>query len=162
MTNKPRRLSVGLRRSLYTAVLPLGVFCTATTSWADNCTGYDALVAQSAETTDLGQGLKLTSFKSQSILISNDSVYNLVTGECSGITLQTADGKTQSSGYCARRDKNGDTQSIAFRQLPGTDKGEWKSTGGTGKFAGKQDSGWYQMVRADGKMVVTKWGGDCH
>jgi hypothetical protein len=119
------------------------------------------LVAQSAETTDLGHGLKLTRFKSQSILISNDSALNLATGECSGTTLQTEDGKTQSSGYCARRDKNGDTQSISFRQAPGTDKGEWKATGGTGKFAGKQNSGWYQMVRADGNMLVTKWGGDC-
>ena len=45
------------------------------------------------------------------------------------------DGKTQSMGHCARRDKDGDTQSISWQQEPGADKGVWKSTGGTGKYA---------------------------
>jgi hypothetical protein len=72
------------------------------------------------------------------------------------------DGKTQQTGYCARRDKDGDTTSISFYWPPGADKGEWKSTGGTGKFAGKQGSGWAQVVLADGKNLVVKWGGDCH
>jgi hypothetical protein len=113
---------------------------------ADNCTGYDALVSQSAETIDLGHGLKQTSSRSQSILFSNDSMYNLVAGECASTMLQTEDGKAQSMGYCSRRDKDGDTQSIAFHFAPGVDKGEWKSIGGTGKFAGKQGSGWAQAV----------------
>jgi hypothetical protein len=161
MTNKLSRLSVGLRRYFWIAGLPLGVFCTST-AWADTCTGFDALVTQSAETTDLGHGLKQTSIKAHSILFSNDSVYNLTAGECAGTTLQTEDGKTQSTGSCARRDKNGDTYGISWRQAPGTDKGEWKLTGGTGKYAGKQASGWFQNVLTDGKMFVTKWGGDCH
>jgi hypothetical protein len=144
-----------------TAILSLSIMGVSS-SRADNCTGYDALVAQSAETTDLGHGLKQTSFRSQSILLSNDSMYNLVAGECAGTLLQMEDGKTQQMGYCARRDKDGDTQSIMFHFAPGADKGEWKSTGGTGKFAGKQGSGWGQVVLADGKNTVVKWGGDCH
>jgi hypothetical protein len=38
-------------------------------SWADNCTGYDVLMAGPSETTDLGQGMKLTSWKAQSVLL---------------------------------------------------------------------------------------------
>jgi hypothetical protein len=144
-----------------TAILSLGIMGVSS-SRADNCTGYDALVSQSAETIDLGHGLKQTSSRSQSILFSNDSVYNLVAGECASTMLQTEDGKAQSMGYCSRRDKDGDTQSIAFHFAPGADKGEWKSIGGTGKFAGKQGSGWAQAVLVDGKNVVVKWGGDCH
>jgi hypothetical protein len=145
----------------YTAVLPLGIMCMSP-SWADTCTGYDTGVTQSAETTDLGQGLKQSTWKGYSVVISNDSIYKLLVGECSDTTLQTPDGKTQSTGYCARHDKDGDTQSIATRQAPGADKIEWKSTGGTGKYAGKQDSGWAQVIQVDGKVVVVQWGGDCH
>ena len=161
MTRALREFSVRLPRIVgCAAVMLLGIMSVS--SWADTCTGYDILVAQSAETIDLGKGLKQTSVKSQSIVMSNDSVYNLATGECSGTLLQTEDGKSQGSGYCARRDKDGDTVSIAWSLAPGADKGEWKSTGGTGKYAGKHDSGWFQNVPLDGKVSVTKWGGDCH
>jgi hypothetical protein len=53
-----RRFSHRLRRLIgYTALLFLGTMGVSA-SWADNCTGYDAGVTQSAETTDLGHGLK--------------------------------------------------------------------------------------------------------
>jgi hypothetical protein len=128
---------------------------------ADNCTGYDALVAISSETLEVGKGHTLTVIRNESILISDDSIYHLTTGECAGTVLATPDGKTRSSGHCARRDKDGDTQSIEWSQAPGAEKGTWKSTGGTGKFAGKDHSGWFQIVRTDGQMLVTKWGGTC-
>jgi hypothetical protein len=143
-----------------TAILSLGIM--GVSAWADNCTGYDALVSQSAETIDLGKGVKQTSIRSQSVLFSNDSMYNLVAGECAGTMLQTEDGKVQQTGYCSRRDEDGDTQSIAFQFSPGAEKGEWKSIGGTGKFAGKQGAGWVQPVLMDGKTLVVKWGGECH
>jgi len=132
------------------------------TAFADNCTGYDALVTTSAETRDLGNGMTLTTFQSESILITDNSIYNLVTGQCSGTALTTPDGKARSNGHCARHDKDGHTQSIEWSQGAGAEKGTWKSTGGTGKFAGKTDSGWFQNVRSDGKMAVTKWGGNCN
>jgi hypothetical protein len=144
----------------YAAVLPLSMICMSS-SWADNCTGYSTSVTQSAETTDLGKGVKQTAWKSATVVMSNDSIYNLVTGECVGITLQTEEGKMQTMGYCSRRDKDGDTYSIAVHRPLGADKGQWNSVGGTGKFAGKQDSGWYQNVLVDGKTSVGKWGGDC-
>jgi len=128
---------------------------------ADSCSGYDTLVATYVETLDLGNGHTLTAFRQASMLTSEDSIYNLATGECSGAALSTPDGKVRVSGFCARRDKDNDIQSIEFSQAAGADKGMWKSTGGTGKFAGKNHSGWFQDVRSDGKMTITKWGGNC-
>ena len=130
-------------------------------AFADNCTGYDILVTQSAETLDVGNGHTLTVFRASSVLTSEDSIYGLTTGECSGTALATPDGKVRSSGHCARRDKDGHTQSIEWSQAAGAEKGMWKSTGGTGKFAGKTDSGWFKEARTDGKMSVSRWGGTC-
>jgi len=131
-------------------------------AFADNCTGYDTIVTTSSETRDLGNGMKLTTFQAESALLSQDSVYNLVVGQCSGTSLSTPDGKTRASGHCARRDKDGDTESISWENAPGAEKGTWKATGGTGKFAKTgNDSGWSQAIMADGKVLIVKWGGNC-
>jgi hypothetical protein len=143
------------------AALAAPALAAASAAWADTCSGYDALFAQTVETTDLGHGMKLTTFKYHDIVLSSDSIINSLAGECSGSTLQTPDGKTQTRGFCARHDKDGDTHSVAFSVKPGANKGEWTLTGGTGKFAGKQGTGWFQFVLADGKMSATKWGGNC-
>jgi len=127
----------------------------------DNCKGVDVLVTQTSETTEIAKNHTISIWKAFSVLASPGTNYDNATGECSGITLTTPDGKTQSMGYCARRDKDGDTQSIAWHSPPGADKGMWKATGGSGKFAGKQDAGWFQFARGDGKMAVTNWGGTC-
>jgi len=153
MTQVPRGL-LG-----FSAILFFGI-AGAPSAWADNCTGYDASTNLSLETLDLGHGLKQTSVRSTSILISENSIFNMLAGECAGTILQTEDGKTQAAGYCSRRDKDGDTESISWHQDPGAEKGEWKATGGTGKFAGKEDNkGWYQAVFGDGKHSITRWGG---
>jgi len=141
-------------------IVGAGLFlCSA--ALADNCTGYDLQVTASVNTLDLGNGMTLTVFQSESIVMSGDSIYNLGTGQCSGTALSTPDGKVRSSGHCARRDKDNDLHSVEWSQAAGSDKGMWKTPGGTGKFAGKTDSGWWQNVRSDGKMAVIKWGGNC-
>ena len=129
--------------------------------WADNCSGTDTLITQGFDTVDLGKGLKQTVWVAQSVVMSADSIYKLVIGQCSATILATEDGKTQSSGFCARHDKDGDTQAISTRQAAGADKIEWKSTGGTGKYAGRQDSGWAQPLYGEDNIIITKWGGDC-
>ena len=149
-------------KALYAACIVGTSLCASEAALsADNCTGYDVLVTSSAETLDVGKGTTLTVFRSQSILISEKTIYHLATGECSGSALVTPDGKVRVSGHCARRDKDGDTQSIEFSQAPGANKGAWKSTSGTGKFAGKNDAGWFQEARTDGKMQISTWGGTC-
>jgi hypothetical protein len=144
-----------------TCLIGASLFVCSAALGADNCTGYDTSVNISAETLDLGNGHTLTAFRGASMLTSEDSIYQLTTGECSGSALNTPDGKVRVSGHCARRDKDGDTHSIEFSEAAGADKGTWKSTGGTGKFANKSYSGWYQNVRTDGKMTIFKWGGSC-
>lgn len=149
-------------KALYAACIVGTSLCASGTAFgADSCTGYDVLVTSNAETLDVGKGTTLTVFRSQSILISEKTIYHLATGECSGTALVTPDGKVRVTGHCARRDKDGDTQTIEFSQAPGADKGSWKATGGTGKFAGKNDTGWFQGVRNDGKMQISTWGGTC-
>lgn len=129
---------------------------------ADNCTGYDNLVTVSAETVDLGNGHTLTVLRQHSALTSEDApLWNLVTGECSGTVLTTPDGKARAVGHCLRRDKDGDSASIEWGLQPGAERGYWKFTGGSGKFAQRGGSGWAEMVRTDGKIEQYKWGGTC-
>jgi hypothetical protein len=128
---------------------------------ADNCTGHDVLVSRSGETLDLGGGHSLTVFRSYSVVMSENSIYNMLTGECSGTALATPDGKVRSGGHCARKDKDGHTQSIEWSQPAGAEKGMWRSVGGTGKFAGKTDAGWFKGVVSDGAMNIGTWGGTC-
>ena len=139
------------------------LFVSSSSLAADNCTGYDVLVTQSAETSDLGKGHSVTIVSQSSLLITDDTpIYNLVSGTCQGSLLTTPDGKTRGSGHCARRDKDGDTVSIEWSQAPGAQKNMWKLAGGSGKFAGKTGSGWAEAVRSDGKILVVKWGGTCN
>jgi len=142
-------------------ILLLGATLDFNPAYADNCSGYDSFVQTTVHTADLGKGMTLTILEASSIVTSGDSKYNLVTGGCSGTVLSNPDGTVQSSGYCARRDKDGDLSSLEWMQAAGSDKGTWKATGGTGKFAGKGDTGWYQSVVSDGKIGVSKWGGNC-
>lgn len=129
---------------------------------ADNCTGYDVLVTQSAETLDLGKGQSLTVMRQHSILTTeNAPLHHLMTGECTASILSSPDGKVRASGHCARRDKDGDTDSIEWAQAPGAARSTWVTTGGSGKFAARSGSGWAEEVRADGKVSVVKWGGTC-
>jgi hypothetical protein len=93
---------------------------TAGQTHAAECSGYDILVGQAADTVDVGNGHTMTVIRAWSVLITDDpkSVYNLTTGECQGTILATPDGKAQAAGYCARRDKEKDTQSIQWTQAP--------------------------------------------
>ncbi|HTS54684.1 MAG TPA: hypothetical protein VMH26_15535, partial [Burkholderiales bacterium] len=71
----------------------------------------------------------------------------------------TSDGKSRGWGFCAYKDKDGDTEYIQWESTP--QSGMWKDVGGTGKWAGMRSSGWTKMVAQDGKMSLFKWGGNC-
>lgn len=148
--------------SCWTTAALIGVAIGSPASAAD-CLGYDVLVTQIADTLDLGEGHTLTTVKWHSIVTTDNpsGVYNLTTGECSGAVLTTPDGKTRMGGFCVRRDNAGDTASIEWTWAPGAERGTWRATGGTGKFAGRNDSGWWQDAVADGKMSVSRFGGTC-
>ena len=86
----------------------------------------------------------------------------MVGGVCAGTSVTTSDKQAYAMGYCARHDADGDAQTIVWHMAPGAEKGEWKSIDGTGKYAGKKDSGWFQGVYGDGKISMVLWGGTCH
>jgi hypothetical protein len=153
-------------RSIRSAVIGLaaaGALGLADARAADNCSGYDVLVNQHSDTLELAKDHTLTTSIDYSIVTTDDpkSIYNMATGRCTGTFLVMPGGKVAGAGFCLRKDKDGDTESLAWELPADSDKGTWKMTGGTGKFAGKTDSGWWQPAVNDGKMTVTRWGGTC-
>jgi hypothetical protein len=129
-------------------------------SWADSCAGRWTNVSQSAETIDLGKGHTLTIFVAKGSATSDNSPQNGV-GQCGGYVLTTPDGKMRLAYACARKNKDGDSWSDTGGIEPGAERGTWKQTGGTGVFAGKTSSGWWQAVVDDGKTTTGIWGGNC-
>lgn len=144
--------------------LVAGCVIAPTVALADNCSGYDVLVNQSGETLDLGAGQTLFVGRNHSLNVDNDPTAkaNLTIGECNGTFLTTSDGKSRGTGYCLRKDKDGDTYSVEWAMAPGAEKGTWKINPGTGKFSKSSGTGWWQNAAASGKMFVTRWGGNCN
>jgi hypothetical protein len=149
--------------TLLGSIVLIAILGSAGIALAEQCSGYDVLVSQVSETTELAKGHTITAIRAHSMIVTDNpaSKYNLTIGECSGSLVNTPDGKTKGAGACARRDKDGDTYSIEWATTPGAERGTWKTVAGTGKFAGKLDSGWSQNVAADGKVFAVKWGGTC-
>jgi hypothetical protein len=127
---------------------------------ADNCNGRWTNVTQSTETIDLGNGHTLTIFSARGSSTSDNSAHVGV-GQCGGYVLTTPDGKSRLGYACARKNKDGDSWSDFGGIEPGADRGTWKQSGGTGVFAGKNNSGWWQAVVDDGKTTTGIWGGNC-
>ena len=151
-------ITIGLGGSIALLI----ALCLTGSAQAAECSGYDVLVRQSLETTELAKGHTITVVRSHSMLVTDNPTdkYNLTIGECSG-TLVTANGTTTGSGHCARRDTSGDSYSLEWAIAPGAERGTWKAVAGTGKFSRRTDSGWFQNVARDGKMSASKWGGTC-
>jgi len=127
---------------------------------ADNCNGRFSNVNVSAEAIDLGDGHTLTIFASRSTATSENSAHTGV-GMCGGYVLTTPDGKSRVGYACTRKDVNGDSWSDFGGMEPGADRGTWTQSGGTGVFAGKKNSGWWQGLVSDGVTDTGIWGGNC-
>lgn len=127
---------------------------------ADNCNGRFSNVTISAEVLEVGKGHTVTYFVARGSATSDNSPHNGV-GECGGYALATPDGKVRMAGVCARKDKDGNSWSDEWGLDAGADKGWWRMSGGTGTFAGKKNSGWWQPVAEDGKTTMGHWGGNC-
>ena len=151
------RIDKALQHALVAAT-GLGMYVVA---HADNCTGRVNNVAISAETIEVAKGHTMAIFVSNSITTSENSANNAV-GKCGGYAITTPDGKTRLVGVCARKTKDGDSWSDEWVLEPGAERGTWKQSGGTGVFAGKKWSGWWQPISDDGKVFMGKWGGDCN
>ncbi len=150
------------KETTYAAVLAAGLVLS-TWAHADNCSGVDVVVSQSAETIEIGKATFLITLRSHAIVVADSaaSPFNLMTGECDGTLVSTPDNVTRGAGFCVRKDKDGDTVVQDWTWSSVAQKGTWKHLGGTGKFVGASSSGWWTGAVSDGKMTVNKWGGNC-
>jgi hypothetical protein len=137
-------------------LVALSLPCTA-----DNCGGRWTNVTVSSETLEVAKGHTVTFFVARGSSTSDNSPFNAV-GECGGYFVATPDGKTRAAGVCTRKGKDGDSESDTWSMEPGAERGTWKVVGGTGAFAGKNFSGWWQPLVDDGKATTGIWGGNCN
>jgi len=147
-----------------TSLIPLAAMFTGPVVAAvDNCSGTNANVAQSVETTELAKGHTLLVVRNSSVAMSDDpsKPWHLAAGDCAGTFIISPDGAMQGSGHCQRKDKDGDVYDEEWNMPAPGGKGTWKLIGGTGKWANSQNSGWWQGVMSQGKMSAVRWGGNC-
>jgi hypothetical protein len=144
----------------------LVVVCCAVSgvSFAAKCAGTNINNTVSWEPTEIAKGTTLATFRTTSVTVNDDrgAINHLVSGECVGSFLTTPDGKTEGSGSCARRDKDGDVLNEEWVTVEGSGgKGTWKNVGGTGKFANVRNTGQWEFSPLQGKMGAVRWTGNC-
>ena len=131
---------------------------------AARCAGTNINNLVTWEPTEIAKGTTLTTFRVTSVTAADDpgAPYHLVAGECVGSFLTTPDGKTQGSGTCARRDKDGDVLNEDWVTTGGSaGKGTWKNVGGTGKFSNAGNTAQWEFTPLQGKMGAVRWVGSC-
>ena len=133
--------------------------------FAGKCSGTNINNTVTWDETDIAKGSKLATWRGTSVIVSDDprAPYHLASGECIGSFLTNPDGKTQASGNCARRDKDGD---VLYEEWIATDatgnKGTFKNVGGTGKYVNAAGTAqWEQLPPLQGKMSAVRWVGNC-
>jgi hypothetical protein len=131
----------------------------STSAIAQSCSGHYGNMNVQYTSFEVGEGHKVDSYIFRQALNSTNSPLNVV-GECSGFTHTMPDGRVRMSGVCAYRSKEGGYVN-EWAMEPGAARGTWKATAGTGVFAGKAMSGWWENMIADGPQVLGKWGGNC-
>ena len=133
-------------------------------SFAAKCSGTNINNLVSWEPSEISKGTTLAIMRITSVTVSDDpsAAYHLISGECIGQFLITPDGKTAASGSCARRDKDGDVLNEEWVATDGTgNKGTWKLSGGTGKFANAKGTAQWEFSPLQGKMGAVRWVGNC-
>ena len=133
-------------------------------SHAGKCSGTNINNLLSWESTEITKGTTLATMRATSVTVSDDPAapYHLASGECIGSFLTGPDGKTQASGSCARKDRDGD---VLYEEWVATDgagaKGNWKNVGGTGKYARAAATAQWEFAPLQGKMSAVRWTGNC-
>lgn len=133
-------------------------------SFAGKCSGTNINNLVSWEPSEISKGTTLAIMRATSVTVSDDpsAAYHLISGECIGQFVTTPDGKTAASGSCARRDKDGDVLNEDWVSTDGVgNKGTWKFTGGTGKFANAKGTAQWEFSPLQGKMGAVRWMGNC-
>jgi hypothetical protein len=127
------------------------------------CAGTNINSMQTWSPSEIVKGVQVSIVKIASVIVSDDPAapFHLASGECVGSLVIGADGKaTSGSGYCVRKDKDGDTVSEEWT-LSSPGKGTSKVTGGTGKFANASWTFSWQQRPLHGPLAAVRWSGDC-
>jgi len=127
------------------------------------CAGTNINSTLTWSPTEVVKGVQVSVAKIASVIVSDDpsAPYHLVSGECVGSFVLGADGRaTSASGFCVRKDKDGDTVNEEWAvSSPG--KGTSKVSGGTGKFANASWTYSWQLRPLHGPLAAVRWSGDC-
>jgi hypothetical protein len=111
-------------------------------------------------TLDMGKKTTFMHFRSSTQMNAADgSKYNNLTGQCTGGAVIYPDKTVEASGLCAVEDVDGDIMTYSFTQARGQLEGRYLRKGGTGKFAGSRESGWFKPLKLDGEITKGEWGG---
>jgi hypothetical protein len=135
----------------------------AAPAFAEKCGGININNLVSWDQTEIVKGTTMAVLRVTSVTYSDNprAPFHLVAGECIGTFLTGPEG-TRASGYCARKDKDGD---VLYEEWTATDgmgnKGTSRNTGGTGKFAQSSSTMQWEFTPLQGKMGAVRWTGNC-
>lgn len=141
----------------------LAIFCAApAVALGAKCAGTNINNTVTWGPTEIIKGTTLSILRITSVIVSDDSSapFHLASGECVGSFLKSPDGKTSVSGFCARKDKDGDVLNEEWVSSGGG-VGTSKLVGGTGKFAKSTGTMQWQHTPLQGTAAVVRWTGDC-
>ena len=143
---------------LFSAAIALLISVTAYAK-DEPCGDYTS-VDIGESTLDMGNKTTFMHFRSSTQMHAADgSKYNNLTGQCTGGALIYPDKTIEASGLCAVEDVNGDVLTHSFTQARGQMEGRYLRKGGTGKFTGSRESGWFRPIKLDGEITKGEWGG---
>lgn len=153
-----------MNRTTAIAWLPLLAACAfSPAGLAAPCAGTNINSTQIWSPSEIVKGAQVSIVKIASVIVSDDpnAAFHLASGECVGSLVLGADGKaTSGSGYCVRKDKDGDTLNEEW-MLSSPGKGSSKVVGGTGKFANASWTFSWQHRPLHGPLAAVRWSGDC-
>jgi hypothetical protein len=149
------------RKSFYIALLAL-VCVSPAVGLAAKCAGTNINNTVTWGPTEIVKGTTLSILRITSVIVSDDpsAPFHLASGECVGSFLNAPEGRTWISGFCARKDKDGDVLNEEWVSSGGG-VGTSKLVGGTGKFAKATGTARWQHTPLQGTAAVVRWTGEC-
>jgi len=135
------------------------LLCSHAIAKSDQCGEYTSVDLGEASV-DMGKKTTFVHFRSTTQMHAADgSKYNNLTGQFTGGALVFADQTLEAEGLCAVEDIDGDVLTYTFTQSRGQKEGRYARKGGTGKFAGSRETGWFRPIKLDGEITRGEWGG---